>query len=178
MRWPRPFTLCAGAARICLPPELPLSSVAAIAAALPDVAIEVFAFGRVPLAISARCYHARMHKLAKDNCRFVCEKDPDGLVLKTLERQDFLTINGVQTLSYTCMNLLGDIGALRKAGIASLRLSPQDCDMVAVAETFRDVLDGRDDAEGGSRRLAALYPKIAFSNGFLHGSAGFSYLAQ
>lgn len=172
------FHAARGAARICLPPELPLSSVAAIVAALPDVAIEVFAFGRVPLAISARCYHARVHKLAKDNCRFVCEKDPDGLALKTLERQEFLTINGVQTLSYTCTNLLGDIGALRKAGVGSLRLSPQDCDMVAVAETFRDVLDGRNDAEGGSRRLAALYPKVPFSNGFLHGSAGSSYLAQ
>src|SRR5579859_7485675 len=64
-----------GAVRICLPPELPLASVAAIAGALPQVSIEVFAFGRVPLAISARCYHARIHKLAKDNCRFVCEKD-------------------------------------------------------------------------------------------------------
>jgi collagenase-like PrtC family protease len=164
-----------GARRICLPPELPLSSVAAIAAALPDVAIEVFSFGRVPLAISARCYHARLHKLAKDNCRFVCEKDTDGLALKTIEQQDFLTINGVQTLSYTCANLLGDIGALRAAGVSSLRLSPQDCDMVAVAQTFRDVVDSRDDAEGGSRRLAELCPKVPFSNGFLHGAAGVTY---
>lgn len=172
------FHAAHGAARICLPPELPLSSVEAIAAALPDVAIEVFAFGRVPLAISARCYHARVHKLAKDNCRFVCEKDPDGLALKTLEHQDFLTINGVQTLSYTCTNLLGDIGVLRAAGVGSLRLSPQDCDMVAVAEIFRDVLDGRDDAEAGSRRLAEVYPNVPFSNGFLHGAAGVAYLPQ
>lgn len=172
------FHAAHGAARICLPPELPLLSVEAIAAALPDVAIEVFAFGRVPLAISARCYHARVHKLAKDNCRFVCEKDPDGLALKTLEQQDFLTINGVQTLSYTCTNLLGDIGVLRAAGVGSLRLSPQDCDMVTVAEIFRDVLDGRDDAEGGSRRLAEVYPKVPFSNGFLHGAAGVAYLPQ
>jgi len=169
------FHAARGATRICLPPELPLSSVAAIAAALPNAAIEVFAFGRVPLAISARCYHARVHKLAKDNCRFVCEKDPDGLTLKTLEHQDFLTINGVQTLSYTCANLLGDIGALRKAAISSLRLSPQDCDMVAVARTFRDVLDGSDDAEGGNRRLAAIYPNIPFSNGFLQGQPGHVY---
>lgn len=172
------FHAAHGAARICLPPELPLLSVEAIAAALPDVAIEVFAFGRVPLAISARCYHARVHKLAKDNCRFVCEKDPDGLALKTLEQQDFLTINGVQTLSYACTNLLGDIGVLRAAGVGSLRLSPQDCDMVTVAEIFRDVLDGRDDAEGGSRRLAEAYPKVPFSNGFLHGAAGVAYLPQ
>lgn len=166
-----------GATRICLPPELPMQSIAAIAAVLPQVVIEVFAFGRTPLAISARCYHARLHKLTKDNCRFVCEKDPDGLVVKTLENQDFLTINGVQTLSHSCANLLEDVGALRQSGIRSLRLSPQDCDMVDVIRTFRDVVDGREDVGEGNRRLAELYPHAPFSNGFLHGAAGFSHVA-
>jgi len=171
------FHVARGAKRICLPPELPLASVAAIAAALPDLPIEVLAFGRVPLAISARCYHARLHKLSKDNCRFVCEQDPDGLTLKTLDDQDFLAINGVQTLSHRCANLLGDAAALRTAGVRALRLSPQDCDMVAVARVFRDVLDGREDADGGTERLAALYPHAPFANGFLHGLAGVSYQA-
>jgi collagenase-like PrtC family protease len=165
-----------GATRICLPPELPLPSVAAIAAARPELVVEVFAFGRVPLAISARCYHARLHKLHKDNCRFVCEKNPDGLLLKTLEQQDFLTVNGVQTLSLACANLLGDVEALRSSGVRSLRLSPQDCDMVEVFRIFRDVLDGRDDAGGGNRRLAEVYPNVPFANGFLHGAPGFSYV--
>jgi collagenase-like PrtC family protease len=164
-----------GATRVCLPPELPLSSVAAIAAAIQDLTIEVFAFGRVPLAISARCYHARVHKLAKDNCRFVCEKDPDGLTLNTLEQQNFLNINGVQTLSHTCANLLGDVAALREAGVRSLRLSPQDCDMVEVIRIFRDVSDRREDPGSGGRRLAATYPDVPFSNGFLTGEAGYSY---
>jgi collagenase-like PrtC family protease len=166
-----------GAERICLPPELPLASVAAIAKAVPEVMVEVFAFGRVPLAISARCYHARVHKLAKDNCRFVCEKDPDGLVVKTLDDQEFLTVNGVQTLSHSCNNFLRDIGKLAESGVGSLRLSPQTCDMVEVARVFRDVLDGRDDAEAGSRRLATLYPNVPFANGFLHGAPGFREVA-
>lgn len=164
-----------GAARICLPPELPISSAAVIAAAVPQAVIEIFAFGRVPLAISARCYHARLHKLSKDNCRFVCEKDSDGLALKTLDQQDFLTINGVQTLSHACTSLAGDIAALREAGIGSLRLSPQDCDMVEVARTFRDVLEGRQSAEDASDRLSGLYPGVAFANGFLRGQPGFSF---
>ena len=163
-----------GATRICLAPELPLTSIATIAGALPQVAIEVFAFGRVPLAISARCYHARLHKLTKDNCRFVCEQDADGLVVKTLEDQDFLNINGVQTLSHSCASLLGDLDLLRQAGVASLRLSPQDCDMVEVARTFRDVLDGRNTAADGERLLATIYPGVPFANGFLHGAPGFS----
>ncbi len=169
------FHAARGARRICLPPELPLASVAAIAKAVPDVTSEVFAFGRVPLAISARCYHARLHKLAKDNCRFVCENDPDGLLLNTLEQQHFLTINGVQTLSHTCANLLGEAGVLHESHIGSLRLSPQDCDMVAVAQAFRDVLDGRDDVDRGNRRLAAAYPGVPFSNGFLLAEPGHVY---
>lgn len=161
-----------GATRICLPPELPLPAVATIAAALPQVATEVFAFGKVPLAISARCYHARAHKLTKDNCRFVCEQDPDGMSVRTLDGAGFLSVNGVQTLSHGCASLLRDIPALGRAGVASLRLSPQDCDMVAVARLFRDVVDGRIDPEEGERRLGAIYPDVPFANGFLHGAPG------
>ena len=161
-----------GASRICLPPELPLPAVATIAASLPQLAIEVFAFGKVPLAISARCYHARAHKLTKDNCRFVCEQDPDGMAVDTLDGAGFLSVNGVQTLSHGAACLLGDIPALREAGVASLRLSPQDCDMVAVARLFREVVDGRLDAEEAEHRLGTLYPDVPLANGFLHAAPG------
>jgi collagenase-like PrtC family protease len=68
-----------GARRLCLPPELPAASIGAMAgAAPPAIEVEVFAFGRVPITISARCYHARVQKLSKDNCQFVCGRDPDG----------------------------------------------------------------------------------------------------
>ncbi len=136
----------------------------------------MFGFGRVPLAISARCYHARVHSLAKDNCRFVCDKDPDGLVVRTLDNQEFLTDDGVQTLSHACANPLHDLGKLEQGGVRSLRLSPQACDTVDVARTFRDVLDGREDAEAGSRHLQQIYPNIPFANGFLHGAPGFSFV--
>ena len=161
-----------GASRICLPPELPLPAVATIAASLPQLTIEVFAFGKVPLAISARCYHARAHKLTKDNCRFVCELDPDGMPVKTLDGAGFLSVNGVQTLSHGCASLLRDIPTLRDAGVASLRLSPQACDMVAVARLFRDVADGRLAGEEGEQRLAELYPEVPLANGFLHAVPG------
>ncbi|WP_353186598.1 U32 family peptidase [Bosea sp. (in: a-proteobacteria)] len=161
-----------GATRICLPPELPLSAVRAIAEALPRLAVEVFAFGKVPLAISARCYHARAHKLTKDHCRFVCEQDPDGMPVRTLDGAGFLSVNGVQTLSHGSASLLRDIPALRTAGVASLRLSPQDCDMVAVARLFRDVADGRLDPDNAESRLERLYPDVPLTNGFLHGAPG------
>ncbi len=49
--------------------------------------------------------------------------------------------------------------------------------MVGVVSVFRAVLDGREDAESGTRRLAQLYPDVPFSNGFLHGAAGFLSVA-
>jgi len=161
-----------GAQRICLPPELPMDSIQTIAAALPDVTMEVFAFGRVPLAISARCYHARLHKLSKDNCQFVCERDPDGLPVATLDGEPFLAMNGVQTLSHACVNLLGDAVDLAIAGVGALRLSPQQCDMVAVAKVFRDLLDGRRTQEDGMQELTRIYPDVPFVNGFIHGQPG------
>lgn len=169
---PAAFLAGRGARRICLPPELPAASIGAIAAAVPEVAIEVFAFGRVPLAISARCYHARLHGHFKDSCRFVCEKDPDGLAVDTLDGERFLALNGVQTLSHTCANLAGELRELEGQGVRACRLSPQKCDMVAAAKVFRDVIDGHLDGEGAQARLAEIYPNAPFSNGFLHGHPG------
>jgi O2-independent ubiquinone biosynthesis protein UbiV len=161
-----------GAVRVCLPPELPLAAIKALAPRIDGVAIEAFAFGRIPLAISARCYHARIHDLSKDSCQFVCGNDPDGLPVDTLDGEHFLAVNGVQTLSFTYADLLADIGALAAAGVASLRLSPHACDMVAVAAIFRDAADGRCDPAEAQRRLAAELPNARFSNGFLHGKPG------
>jgi collagenase-like PrtC family protease len=166
-----------GAQRVCLPPELPAASIAALAKACPDVELEVWSFGRVPLAISARCYHARLHKLTKDNCQFVCGKDPDGLPTDTLDGQAFLSVNGVQTLSSTYANLIGGMAELASIGVASCRLSPQTCDMVAVANAFRGVADGKLDPEEGRRALDLICGGISFSNGFFSGSAGAQYHA-
>jgi collagenase-like PrtC family protease len=169
------LNLC-GATHACLPPEMPLSAIAALAPLAGGVTLEVWAFGRVPLAISARCYHARMHGLAKDSCQFVCAQDPDGLSVDTLDGEHFLALNGVQTLSHSYADLLGDIGALSRAGVTSLRLSPHGCDMVAVATIFRDAADGRCGPAEARLRLAAELPAAQFSNGFLHGEPGWRQL--
>ena len=167
-----------GAERICLPPELPFASVSQIAAAATGAMLEVFAFGRIPLAISARCAHARSKGNTKDNCQFVCGEEPDGLSLKTLDRQSFLVLNGVQTMSHTCQALVSELEEMRDAGIRSLRLSPQDCDMVGVAKTFREVLDRRIDPESALDQLRAIYPTAPFSNGFHHAKEGAAWIAR
>jgi collagenase-like PrtC family protease len=164
-----------GARLVALPPELPTSSILGIAGARGDMEIEVWAFGRIPLAISARCYHARAHKLSKDSCQFVCGNDLDGLAVETLDDRGFLAINGVQTLSYTYANLIREVADLADKGVGSFRLSPHTCDMVAVAQTFSSVLRGNLDCDEAMVRLEELRIGAPFSNGFLRGSAGADY---
>jgi collagenase-like PrtC family protease len=97
------------ARNVCLPAEMPGSAIRALCERTKSlgVSVEVLVFGRLPLALSARCYHARAHDRSKDTCQFVCENDPDGMVLKTLEGQPFLAVNGIQTLSHDYLNLIG-----------------------------------------------------------------------
>ena len=66
---------------------------------------EVFVFGKLPLAFSARCFTARRYQLNKDDCQFKCLDHPEGMTLRTREGQPFLTINGIQTMSAQTCNL-------------------------------------------------------------------------
>jgi len=163
-----------GAFHFSLPVEMPREAVAYLAphAAALGVGLEVQVFGRASLAVSARCYHARAHGRTKDNCQFVCEDDPDGMVLKTASGQDFLAVNGIQTLSGTYVNLLQELADIQDMGIGHFRIMPHDLDMVVVARIFRDVLDQHLPPEEGQVRLDALDVSGGFSNGFWHGAAG------
>ena len=71
------------------------------------VETEVFVYGKLPLAFSARCFTARHYDLNKDDCQFKCLDHPEGMTLKTREGQPFLAINGIQTMSAQTYNLLG-----------------------------------------------------------------------
>jgi collagenase-like PrtC family protease len=99
-------------------------------------ATEVFAFGKLPLALSARCFTARHYDLNKDDCQFRCLEHPQGLLVKTREGQPFLTINGIQTMSAQTCNLLAQMPELLELGIDAIRLSPQPNDMPAIIAAF------------------------------------------
>lgn len=86
---------------------------------------ELFVFGKMPLAFSARCFTARHYNLNKDDCQFKCLDHAEGLTLKTREGQEFLNINGIQTMSAQSYNLLAEVPTLRQIGIDILRISPQ-----------------------------------------------------
>lgn len=163
-----------GAVSVSLNAELPLTAMAAIgkAATRAGAALEAQIFGRMPLAISARCYHARAHNLHKDGCQFVCGEDPDGMDVATLDGAPFLAVNGTQTMSHAWADLSAELPALKAAGVSRFRLSPQSCDMVTVTEAYRDALDGKaalSDAAAAARVAAAGKP---LANGFAHGGIG------
>jgi O2-independent ubiquinone biosynthesis protein UbiV len=164
-----------GAVRACLNPELPGPLIAELAR-LAGIPLEVVVFGRLPLAISARCFHARAEDRSKDACQFACKSDPDGRPVQTLEGMPFLAMNGVQTLSWGCANLLHELAPMRAAGIERFRLSPQSGDMVATVALFREVLDGRREPAAAVDRLAGLYPGMAFANGFYHAVPGHRFI--
>ncbi|MBU6299570.1 MAG: U32 family peptidase [Alphaproteobacteria bacterium] len=162
--------LALGATRVCLPPELPLRSIRLIAAG--NGAVEVFAFGRAPLALSARCYHARAHGVAKDACQFVCERDIDGMDVLTIDDKPFFAVNGVQTLGHVVTAVTREVAALAEAGVVALRLSPQSCDMVKVAKVFRDLADAHVTPEEANDALSSLPLPGPLSDGFLRGLPG------
>ncbi len=166
-----------GARNFCLPPEMPATAIRALCAASAnfDASIEVQVFGRAQLALSARCYHARAHGRTKDSCQFVCENDPDGLPLRTLDGRPFLAVNGIQTMSHDYLNLAGELADLRAMGVSRFRLSPHSCDMMEVAAIFRAALDAQISPSEATARLAALPLDAPFSNGFYHGKPGFSW---
>ncbi len=163
-----------GATHFSLPVELPATVVGEMAKAAKDfgVGIEVQVFGRASLAVSARCYHARAHQRTKDNCQFVCEEDPDGMPLKTVTGQSFLTINGIQTLSHSYINLIEEVVDMPSMGVTHFRLMPQQVDMVEVAKIFADRLSARIDGAEAKARLDELSMSAPFSNGFWHGKQG------
>ncbi len=172
----RDFALAQGARRIVLPVEMPARSITVVAAGGGAAGFEVQVFGRQPLSIAMRCYHARAHNRTKDHCQLVCGLDPDGMTASTVDGTELLTINGTQTLTHGHGVLLGELGALRDAGVTHLRLSPQDLDMVEVARLYREVLDGRREAPAAIEALRALTGAVPFVNGFVHGREGLAWV--
>ena len=161
-----------GCVRLCPNVELSLEAIGEIAARRPGMEIELFAFGRLPLALSGRCYHARSHGLHKDACQFVCDQDPDGMTLRTLEGEPFLAVNGVQTQSYGIQMPDFSVAELRAAGVSALRLSPHTGDMAAVARAFRAYADNSLTARELAENVRAVVSPTPFVGGYLHGQAG------
>jgi collagenase-like PrtC family protease len=132
---------------------------------------EVFAFGRLPLAYSARCFTARHHDLPKDECAFRCIEDPEGLMLRTREGEAFLVLNGIQTQSARVHSVLGEYAQAAALGVDVLRLSPLPRVMPRVIDLFDAVRHGRMDAPAAQASLQENLPTQE-CNGYWHGRPG------
>lgn len=163
-----------GARRWLPPVEMSRATLASLLEQAPDgMETEVFAYGRLPLAYSARCFTARHYNLPKDDCQFRCLDHPDGLALATREGEPFLTLNGIQTQSAGVYTLIGELPALRDLGVVSLRLSPQSRHMERVIDAFQAALAGEARA---AEKLARVMPGPAV-DGYWHGRAGLDHSA-
>lgn len=145
-----------GAYRWVAPAELARDKVADTARLSDGIETEIFAWGKIPLAYSSRCFTARHYNLNKDSCEFRCLDHEHGLTMNTREGQPFLTINGIQTMSYGSQCLLPHHTDMAAIGVNILRLSPQLTDMPRIIELHRAVLDGQTTLDEALPELARL----------------------
>ncbi|MEH6822387.1 MAG: U32 family peptidase [Motiliproteus sp.] len=163
-----------GMRRWVMPVELSGETLAAIlsdAQALgfvDQIETEVFSYGYLPLAYSARCFSARARNLPKDSCQVVCLEHPQGMPLASQEQQRVFTLNGIQTLSGQVYNLLPEIDEMKRMGVNLVRLSPRPEAMSEVIDRYRARIDGRQDA------IAAVSADTV--NGYWYNDAGMQQL--
>ena len=101
---------------------------------------EVFGYGYMPLAYSARCFTARANNRGKDECEFICMKMPQGIPLATQENERLFTLNGIQTMSGHCLNILDRWQDMQRLGVHSLRLSAHSQDIFSVIRDLSSVI--------------------------------------
>ena len=167
-----------GACRWVMPLEMRQTDLAALQQQRPaGLETEVFAYGRMPLAFSARCFTARHYNLPKDDCGFRCIEHPDGQLLQTREGEGFLVLNGIQTQSARVHNLLQDVPALRALGVDLLRLSPQSQHMAEVIAAFDAARHAAQPDPTALERMRALMP-AAPCNGYWHGKPGLDLIIE
>jgi collagenase-like PrtC family protease len=169
-----------GAKRWVMPVEMSRDALSHLQTSRPaGMETEVFAYGRLPLAFSARCFTARHYNLPKDDCQFRCLDYANGITLKTREGQPFLVLNGIQTQSASVYNLIGELDSMRQTGVDVVRVSPQAFHTAEVLRLFHETMENRLSAQAALQKIAALMPDQA-CDGYWHGRPGIeqSYLRQ
>jgi collagenase-like PrtC family protease len=161
-----------GATRWVIPLEMKRDDLAILQRERPaGLQTEVFAYGRMPLAFSARCFTARHRNLPKDDCRFSCMDHPDGLLLKTRESEEFLVLNGTQTQSARVYNLVNELDDMRELGVDLVRISPQAHDTQKVIALFDEARRRTLSPQDALAQSQPLMPGPG-CNGYWHGRPG------
>lgn len=176
-----PYTLNilteAGATRWVIPVEMSRQMLTDILESeSQSVETELFSYGRLPLAFSARCFTARHHNLPKDNCQFRCLDSPYGLTLNTREGQPFLALNGTQTQSANIYNLLDEASNMDNL-VDVLRISPQPEHTGDIVALFHASMNGLITPEKASQKITGFMTEDS-CNGYWHGEAGLEHISK
>lgn len=157
-----------GMTRWCVPVELSREWLQNVLTQCDELGIrnkfetEVFSYGYLPLAYSARCFTARAENKPKDECETCCIKYPTGITVNSQEGQEVFTLNGIQTQSGYCYNLINDLPSMSNL-VDVVRLSPLSVD------TFDEVRKFKAN-ETGSEKFAL--KDARHCNGYWHNIAG------
>jgi len=170
-----------GAKRWVMPVELGEETLQGLIDQRPEgMEVEVFAYGRLPLAFSARCFTARAEGLPKDDCQLRCGDYAEGMLVESQDHEPFLDFNGIQTQSAATSNLITGLPKMVEMGVDIIRLSPQHLSpnsvmMEQVVRAFDGVLKdtmSMDDAEAAIEKVNGDKP---LCNGFWYGEAGMDW---
>jgi collagenase-like PrtC family protease len=156
-----------GAQRFVAPLEMNREDLEQLLDDRPDtLEAEVLVWGRMPLAFSSRCFTARHYRLDKDHCEFRCIEHADGLSMRTREDAEFLAINGIQTQSSHCLDLIAETPTLAGLGVDVLRVSPQSSGTLEAVAALDALRRGAASAE--------VQPPVGIPrcNGYWHGRPG------
>jgi O2-independent ubiquinone biosynthesis protein UbiV len=126
---------------------------------------EVFAWGYLPLAYSARCFTARAENRPKDDCQYCCINYPQGRVMKSQEQQTVFVLNGIQTMSGYQYNLINEVNDMQRKGVDMVRISADSEQALAQIAQFKRQL---------TTPMAYPLDKTRQCNGYWHQIAGMS----
>lgn len=122
--------------------------------------VEVFSHGYLPLAYSARCFTARAENLAKDDCETCCIKYPTGIQVQSQEGQEVFNLNGIQTQSGYCYNLINDLPGMQGM-VDVVRLSPLGLDTFSELDRFRANEQGNNPIKIADRQCNGYWHRLA-----------------
>lgn len=134
-----------------------------------SIEYELLAWGRLPLAWSARCYTARAYDRNKDDCGNCCIDHPDGLPLATRDGKDFLVVNGIQMLSSKTFYRFAEDGRLEIADL--IRVTPQSSGTEAILQVLDALRRGQVEPGTALSKLAT-DARGGLCDGYWHGGPG------
>ena len=136
-----------GMIRWCMPVELSRDWLSELLKACEDAGfrdqfeVEVFGYGYLPLALSARCFTARSENRDKDHCETCCIRYPQGRKVLSQEGQQVFVLNGIQTMSGYCYHL-GNAQKGMHGLVDVFRVSPSDLQTPALIRQLRNNQNG------------------------------------